>query len=51
MRFNKPKGKVLHAGQGNSKHKHRLGGECTESSPEGQDLGTLMDEKLNTSRQ
>ena len=34
MKFNKAKRKVLHVGRGNSKHKHGLGGERLESSPE-----------------
>ncbi|KAF4805232.1 hypothetical protein TURU_001646 [Turdus rufiventris] len=47
VELSEAKSKVLHLGQSNSKHKHRLGREWIESSPEEKDLEVVVDEKLD----
>jgi len=51
MKFNKAKCEVLHMGQGNSRHKHTLCREWTESSHEDKYLGVLADKQLNVTQQ
>jgi len=51
MKFKKAKRKFLHMGQSNPKPKYRLGGKWMEIGPENKDLGVLIDQKLDMTRQ
>lgn len=43
MKFNKTKCKILHLGQGNSKHNYRMGNKWIEDK----DLGVVVDKKMS----
>lgn len=45
MKFNRAKCKVLYLNWGTPRHKHRLGGDRMESSPEEKGSEVLMDKR------
>ena len=51
VKFNKTKCKVLHLDWSDPKHGYRLSGEWFGSTSEENDLGVLVDERFNVSRQ
>lgn len=51
MKLNKAKCKVLHPDRGNPHYQYKLGDKRIEHSPAEKDQGTLVDGKLDISKQ